>query len=220
MLKQSPEYYTKLKNANQQKSASKTKDQLGRKGTQKFITMARVDFAAYEFLCRQYEVKQWIEKSLGETLDEDFWLAVGDGIALCKLANKIWAGSVPKYHPADSYKFKLIDNIGFFLKAIEEHGVDPNLIFRPIDLFEKKNMPLVVKCLQNVAEVAVKGGFPHKIVSVQNLEFTPKQIQDAKKLEGMNEDLSVTAKPKNVDEVFSLNIKHLIYCYKARRKEA
>lgn len=179
LLRSSPDYYKK----SQKKVSSGTKEgQIGKKGTQRFLTMARADLSAYNYLASQYEARQWIENSIGERLDDDFWVAVADGTALCRLANKIWPNSIPRYHPADSYKYKLLDNIGFFLKiASEKLKVRVEDLFSPIDLFEKKNMPKVVKALQSISDHAEKNGFAIKWSNEQDLEFTPKQIQDAKK---------------------------------------
>ena len=58
--------------------------------------MARADLSAYNYLASQYEARQWIENSIGERLDDDFWVAVADGTALCRLANKIWPNSIPR----------------------------------------------------------------------------------------------------------------------------
>ena len=59
-------------------------EELGRKGPQ-FLTMTRADFAAYEYLTRQSEAREWIETILNEKLEEDFWRALADGIILCRL---------------------------------------------------------------------------------------------------------------------------------------
>jgi hypothetical protein len=60
-------------------------EDLGRKGPQ-FLTMTRADFAAYEYLLRQREAKEWIESVTKEKVsDEDFWKGTADGIVLCKL---------------------------------------------------------------------------------------------------------------------------------------
>jgi hypothetical protein len=37
--------------------------------------MARFDQAAYSFLVAQWEARSWIEESLGEKLNEDFYVA-------------------------------------------------------------------------------------------------------------------------------------------------
>lgn len=48
-------------------------------------------------------------------------------------------------------------------------------------------MPKVVKALQSISDHAEKNGFAIKWSNEQDLEFTPKQIQDAKKLEGLSD---------------------------------
>jgi hypothetical protein len=92
MLRSHPDYYLKLKtDAAQKNMAASTKSgqiginslfsqvsnrRKGKKGTQRFLTMARADLSAYNYLVSQYEARQWIENSIGEKLDEDFWVAV------------------------------------------------------------------------------------------------------------------------------------------------
>jgi len=112
-------------------------EDIGRKGPQ-FLTMGRADFAAYEYLCRQTEAKEWVEKILQEKIDEDFWKATADGTILCRLANAMWPGCIPKFNGPNSYRFKLFENITMFLKACEDKGLSPIELFQPTDLYEKK----------------------------------------------------------------------------------
>jgi len=168
-----------------EKMNSASIEDIGRKGPQ-FLTMTRADFAAYEYLCRVSEARAWIEEIIKEKLDDDFWKALADGTVLCKLVNFMWPGTIPKYNGANSYRFKLIENISMFLKAVEAHGIGPQDSFQPIDLFEKKNMPLVLNCLHKLAELVQKQGFTVIWKNKQNADFSPKEIQEAKKLEGVN----------------------------------
>lgn len=161
-------------------------DGMGRRGPQ-FLTMTRADFAAYEYLVRQSEAKEWIEEIIQEKLPEsDLANALHDGVVLCKLANTIWAGSVPKWNGPHSYPFLLIENINLFLQAVKASNLLSTNPFSPIDLFEKKNMPHVLHTLFKLAESAERNGFKIKWKKRHNLEFTPKEIQEAKKLEGVN----------------------------------
>jgi len=160
-------------------------EDVGRKGPQ-FLTMTRADYAAYEYLCRQIEAKEWIENILQEKLDEDFWKATADGTVLCRMANAMWPGAVPKYNGPNSYRFKLNENISMFLHACSSHGLAAKDLFTELDLFEKKNMPAVVNCLQKLAELVAKQGFTVHWKRKGNVDFSPKEIQEAKKLEGVN----------------------------------
>jgi hypothetical protein len=71
------------------------------------------------------------------------------------------------------------------LKVVGEK-ITKEELFSPIDLFEKKNMPKVLNTLENLAENAAKQGFTIKWKKRTNLEFSPKEIQEAKKLEGVD----------------------------------
>jgi hypothetical protein len=93
---------------------------------------------------------------------------------------------VIKFNGPNSYRFKLLENISMFLKAVQDHGLHAKELFQPIDLFEKKNMPLVVHCIHKLAEMVEKQGFTVKMQRKQNADFSPKEIQEAKKLDGVN----------------------------------
>src|SRR5690349_17125487 len=74
-------------------------EDLGKKGPQ-FLTMTRADFAAYEYLLRQKEAKEWIELVTKEKFaEEDFWKLCADGIVLCKLGKL--------FHPLISFEFQI-----------------------------------------------------------------------------------------------------------------
>jgi len=47
---------------------------------------------------------------------------------------------------------------------------------------KKKNMPAVVNCLHKLAEMVGKQGFTVAWKKKQNADFTPKEIQEAKKI--------------------------------------
>jgi Ras GTPase-activating-like protein IQGAP2/3 len=176
------------KPALQKQASVRGTDEFGRKGPQ-FLTMTRADFAAYEYLCRQAEAKEWIETILGKQLpDADLWKSLGNGVILCELANAIWPKEHPvnRIHPAGSFSFKLIENIDMFLNAISTHGMPKTDLFTPTDLFEKKNMPFVLNTLYKLSHQIEKEGFTVHWNKQQNLDFSPKEIQEAKKLEGVN----------------------------------
>ena len=188
-------------NLKREDSSVRGADEFGRKGPQ-FLTMTRADFAAYEYLCRQAEAKEWIENILAEKLEEnDLWKSLGNGVVLCKLVNAIWPGTITKFNGPGSFSFKLIENIDLFLKACIEKGMSKEDLFSPLDLFEKKNMPLVLNSVYKLAEKVVKEGFTIKWKKIQNLEFSPKEIQEAKKLEGVNLWENKGNKSKNISEV-------------------
>jgi Ras GTPase-activating-like protein IQGAP2/3 len=139
------------KNMPKRQDSVKASEEFGRKGPQ-FLTMTRADFAAYEYLCRQAEAKEWIEAVTGETLESpDLWKSLGNGVVLCKLANCMWPGCIPKWNPPNSFHFKLIENIELFLQVVSQKGLIKEDTFTALDLFEKKNMPLVLSSIYKLA---------------------------------------------------------------------
>ena len=67
-----------------------------------------------------------------------------DGKVLCTLANALRAGSVKKIEES-SMPFKQMENISAFLRAAKE--LECPATFETVDLFEEKDMGLVVLCL-------------------------------------------------------------------------
>ncbi|XP_054153366.1 muscle-specific protein 20-like [Oppia nitens] len=86
---------------------------------------------------------EWIYQSIGEPLPEGtFEEVLRDGVALCKLINKLKPGSVDKIATSGS-GYVLMENINKFLKAAQDYGVAHDQLFRTVDLYEKKNIPEV-----------------------------------------------------------------------------
>lgn len=157
-------------------------------GGMKQFTMTRSDFAAYEYLCRQNEAKKWLEAILNETVEADLSKSLSDGVLLCRVASIMFPDKIKKWNSAQSPKFKHFENIETFLKLLEDIGMPKKDLFQPIDLFEKKNMPQVLNSLMKLADTVHKQGFKIAWEKTQrgSLDFTPKEIQDAKKLENVN----------------------------------
>lgn len=72
----------------------------------------------------------------------DFHAALRDGTVLCKLANAITPGAVPKVN-SSALAFKQMENINNFLEAARNKGVKPNDLFQTVSLYEASNMTQV-----------------------------------------------------------------------------
>jgi hypothetical protein len=60
-----------------------------------------------------------------------------------------------------------MENINFFLGAlVKDFQILPHMLFLPLDLLERKNMPKVVYCLHELARVA----FANKWVTFQIID--------------------------------------------------
>eukprot|EP01089_Gocevia_fonbrunei_P008016 TRINITY_DN1954_c0_g1_i4.p1 TRINITY_DN1954_c0_g1~~TRINITY_DN1954_c0_g1_i4.p1 ORF type:complete len:113 (+),score=32.39 TRINITY_DN1954_c0_g1_i4:136-474(+) len=91
-------------------------------------------------------LKAWIESKTGESIGDDFAAGLKDGLILCKLANALRPGAVPKVNPS-KLAFKQMENINAFLHACELMGVEKESTFMTVDLFEAKNMSIVLDTL-------------------------------------------------------------------------
>jgi len=99
-------------------------------------------------------VVDWIYEVIGETPPEgSFEDILKDGVALCKLINKLKPGSVNKIATGGS-GYVLMENINNFIKAAQDYGVAHDMLFRTVDLYEKKNIPEVTGGLIAVARKA------------------------------------------------------------------
>lgn len=86
-------------------------------------------------------VLQWVYDVLGEPVPEGvaYEDALKDGVALCKLMNKLNPSANIKFNTGNQ-SYKLMENIDKFLKACQEYGVPHDKLFPTVALFEKKNV--------------------------------------------------------------------------------
>ena len=191
-----------------------------KKTNAKALTMTRRDQRALEFLCRQAEAKEWIEKVIGEKLvAEDIHTDLSSGIVLCKLANILWPGSISlnQVAPEDSFAFKLRENIGLYLSAARNNGRKEEQLFGVEDLFEKKNLPRVLISLHHLATDLCKKGFRIAWPNRSEVVFEEKKaIQDAKKLSGLE---AFDEKPKENETLTSDQKTHLHESHKHEDKD-
>ncbi|CAF2382331.1 unnamed protein product [Rotaria sp. Silwood2] len=93
------------------------------------------------------EVQEWIEAIIGEKFpDVPYEEALKDGVVLCKLMNKLQPNAIPKYTTSGG-SFKFRENISLFQNAARNYGLTDPELFQTIDLFEKRNIPQVSRCL-------------------------------------------------------------------------
>lgn len=93
------------------------------------------------------EAREWIEKLSGESFGEhSFGEALQDGQILCKLINNIKPGTVKKIHKM-KMPFMQMENISFFLQGARSIGLADHDCFETVDLYEQKDLGVVVSCL-------------------------------------------------------------------------
>lgn len=96
------------------------------------------------------EAQDWIEAVTGERFNEDFGEELRNGRRLCLLINAIKPGAVRRVNDS-RMPFKQMENISNFLKACRAVGVAEHSLFETVDLFEGKDLGLVVRCVVRTA---------------------------------------------------------------------
>eukprot|EP01102_Stenamoeba_stenopodia_P002030 TRINITY_DN11817_c0_g1_i1.p1 TRINITY_DN11817_c0_g1~~TRINITY_DN11817_c0_g1_i1.p1 ORF type:complete len:974 (-),score=215.38 TRINITY_DN11817_c0_g1_i1:308-3229(-) len=119
---------------------------------------------ALEYFKKEASIRKWMLDVLSSSKDEatskrlsilsddkvSLQAALKDGVLLCKLMLRVSldSRSIPKIHEGDSLPaFKSKENISFFLDALEELELQKNMKFSVGDLFDDRNMILVVDSL-------------------------------------------------------------------------
>jgi len=123
------------------------------------------------------EAIDWIKQLTGVDLPtgaQPLAVALNDGAVLCNFVNKIRPGSVKSINKG-KMPFQKMENIGNFLAACAQLGVQKNDLFQTVDLYEVKNMSAVIQTLHalgrasrrvagfNGPYIGVKESDPHKV---------------------------------------------------------
>ncbi|XP_064477344.1 calponin-1-like [Ornithodoros turicata] len=108
----------------------------------------------------------------------DFADVLKDGITLCTLINILQPGSVTKINTMQA-PFKQRENLEVFLRACEKYGLKSHDLFQVNDLYERKNLYMVVNCMFALGGLAQKKGFDGPTIGVkvadENKRLFPKE---------------------------------------------
>jgi len=126
---------------------------------------------------RAKQVCDWMEAITGTDLEMpvkedsikdqiDFGTALKDGVSLCQLLNILQPGLVKKINTMKA-PFKQRENIEFFLKGCAAYGLKSQDLFQVNDLFECKNLYMVVDCLYGLGGMAQKKSFDGPLLGVK-----------------------------------------------------
>jgi len=116
----------------------------------------------------EQDLRVWIEGLTGDKFSSpSFGKSLKNGIILCKLANAISPGIVPKIQTA-SAPFVQMENINAFLNAEKKLNVPTADLFMTVDLFEEKNIGQVIRSLATLRRITAGG------VSVGGSSSAPK----------------------------------------------
>lgn len=92
------------------------------------------------------------------SVQKDVQTPLKNGVILCRVINIIKPNSVKKVNKM-SLVFKQMENIGFFLNACEQIGVNKIDLFQTVDLFEANNIPQVVNGIFALGRKTQKTGY-------------------------------------------------------------
>merc|ERR1712080_133695 len=135
---------------------------------------------------RALECSEWMEAVLerkfefenGELKDQlDFATLLKDGSILCELINKIEPGSVKKINTMKA-PFKQRENIEMYLKACISYGLKEQDLFQVNDLYENKNLYMVVDNLYNLGGMTQKNGWDGPVLGVKQATENKRQFDE------------------------------------------
>lgn len=146
---------------------------------------------------RAQQCVSWIEAVLDTSLDleagaEDqaaFADALKDGSILCQLINALHPGAVKKINTMKA-PFKQRENIEMYLKGCEAYGLKTQDLFQVNDLYEHKNVYMVVDNIFALGGLAQKNGFSGpalgvKFASANKREFDEETLKKGQSVIGL-----------------------------------
>lgn len=126
-------------------------------------------------LDRAQEAMSWVvavtQRDLPIPVDQfkdqlDFAEVLKDGSVLCELINALLPGAVKKINTMKA-PFKQRENIEMYLKGCESYGLKTQDLFQVNDLYENKNLYMVVDNLYTLGGMAQKKGFDGPVLGVK-----------------------------------------------------
>ncbi|XP_027211051.1 myophilin isoform X1 [Penaeus vannamei] len=118
-----------------------------------------------------------------------FGHALKDGIALCTLLNCLQPGAVKRINTMKA-PFKQRENLEMFLKGCESYGLKSQDLFQVNDLYENKNLYMVVDCLYALGGLAQKRSYDGPVIGVKvamenKRNFTEDKLRESQKIIGL-----------------------------------
>ncbi|XP_030634776.1 calponin 1, basic, smooth muscle, a [Chanos chanos] len=148
-------------------------------------------------------LRLWIQDVTGRRIPDNFMEGLKDGVILCELINKLQPGSVKKVNNS-TQNWHQLENIGNFVRAIQEYGLKPHDIFEANDLFENVNHTQVQCTLIALAGVAKTKGFHSKYdigvkyAEKQQRKFDPDKLREGRNIIGLQMGTNKCASQKGM----------------------
>jgi len=151
-------------------------------------------------LPRAVEALKWVEQILGSSIESphpeegirdqlDVAAVLKDGRILCELINVLSPGAVKRINTMKA-PFKQRENLEMFLRACEEYGLRSQDLFQVNDLYEHKNLYMVIDCIYALGGMAQKRGYegPNlgvKVSDQNRRSFTPEKLAESQTVIGL-----------------------------------
>jgi len=135
---------------------------------------------------RARECMSWVEDVLDRKMEPEamqikdqieFSNILKDGSVLCQLINAIEPGAVKKINTMNA-PFKQRENIEMYLKACVAYGLKEQDLFQVNDLYENKNLYMIVDNLYNLGGMTQKKGWSGPVLGVKVASENKRNFDD------------------------------------------
>jgi len=108
---------------------------------------------------REAKARQWLETILEEKWEDgtSFLDNLKSGKRLCEALNRVYPNSVRKINDSKT-PYLQMENIGNYIKACKNLGMNKSLIFETQDLYEDRNLTIVVDSVYELARAGARKG--------------------------------------------------------------
>ncbi|XP_026997382.1 calponin-1 [Tachysurus fulvidraco] len=139
---------------------------------------------------KEEELRLWIHEVTGRKVPDNFMEGLKDGVILCELINALQPGSVRKINNS-TQNWHQLENIGNFVRAIQDYGLRPHDVFEANDLFENVNHTQVQSTLITLAGMSkskgvhTKSDFGVKYAEKHQRRFAPEKMKEGRNVIGL-----------------------------------
>ncbi|KAK3107834.1 hypothetical protein FSP39_023194 [Pinctada imbricata] len=161
------------------------------------------------------EVRNWIKQLIGEDIGDGAMNVeknLRDGVILIKLLQKLYEGTSNLPNKARTMKlsyntmnapFKQMENIEVFLKGANAYGVPLNSLFQTVDLYEGRNMAMVVATILQLGTEAQRNSYNgptcgSKPVEKHQVQFSYEQLKNSHGVIGLQSGTNKFASQKGM----------------------
>lgn len=137
---------------------------------------------------RAQECLDWIEAVTEKKIEyaegsqvtdqQEFGTILKDGTLLCELVNKLNPGSVKKINTMNA-PFKQRENIEMFLLGCERYGLKAQDLFQVNDLYEAKNLYMIVDNLYSLGGLAQRNGYHGPVIGKKMATENKREFDDS-----------------------------------------